>query len=212
MADTVGAGSEDFGKVGRSANGSLLPGYRLPEQRSLYQCDVRVVKPKAKQHESVAESETPPSAQPAPYRTARSSQDEVLQDEPVPEKKEAQIFRNLTIYINGSTAPLISDHKLKRLLAAHGARLSIALGRRSVTHVVIGKDCASAGAGGGLASTKIQKEIEMRRGKGIKYVNAAWVVESIKAGRRLPESGYAGLKLAPVRQGSVLGMFDRIER
>jgi hypothetical protein len=91
------------------------------------------------------------------------------------------IFTSLTIYINGSTAPLVSDHKLKQLLTQHGANVSIGLARRSVTHVILGTantrsgDVRRAkGAGGGLAATKIQKEIETVRGKGVKFVKAEW--------------------------------------
>ena len=89
-----------------------------------------------------------------------------------------QIFANLTIYINGSTMPLVSDHKLKHLLTTHGARMSIALGRRSVTHVILGKANSGVGkgAGGGLAGSKIEKEILRRGGSGnaVRYVTVEW--------------------------------------
>jgi hypothetical protein len=91
---------------------------------------------------------------------------------------ENGIFSGLVIYINGSTHPLISDHKLKHLLAENGARISIHLGRRQVTHVILGKPCdntkAGSGAGGGLAASKIQKEIKRVGGCGIKYVGVEW--------------------------------------
>lgn len=155
------------------------------------------------------------------------------EQEPNPTKPKP-IFRNITIYINGSTYPLISDHKLKRLLVAHGANLSIALGRRTVTHVILGhanaisgpasgiSSSASsgktaggvgvdkvAGAGGGLAASKIQKEIANVRGKGVKFVTAEWVVESVKCGRRLPEWQFGGVGCKMKRQGSVVGMLRR---
>ena len=87
-----------------------------------------------------------------------------------------QIFSDLCFYINGSTAPLVSDHKLKHLLAERGARLSIALGRKTVTHVVLGNpnNRCGAGAGGGLAGGKIQKEISRIRAKGVKFVGVEW--------------------------------------
>jgi hypothetical protein len=87
---------------------------------------------------------------------------------------DKQIFAGLCFYINGSTAPLVSDHKLKQLLAAHGARHSVALGRRTVTHVVLGTVHTNGGAGGGLAGSKIQKEIARTGGKAVKFVNAEW--------------------------------------
>jgi hypothetical protein len=87
------------------------------------------------------------------------------------------IFDGLTIYINGSTAPSISDHKLKYILAEHGAKISIHLSRRQLTHVILGSPCGRAGsigAGGGLAATKIQKEIKRTGGCGIRYVSVQW--------------------------------------
>lgn len=89
-----------------------------------------------------------------------------------PKPLDKQIFAGLCFYINGSTAPLISDHKLKHMLAAHGARHSIALGRRSVTHVILGTLSGNSGAGGGLAATKIQKEILRTGGKAVKFITA----------------------------------------
>jgi hypothetical protein len=83
---------------------------------------------------------------------------------------ENGIFSGLVIYINGSTYPLISDHKLKHLLAENGARISIHLGRRQPCD----NTKAGTGAGGGLAASKIQKEIKRVGGCGIKYVGVEW--------------------------------------
>jgi len=116
------------------------------------------------------------------------------------------IFAGLCFYINGSTAPLVSDHKLKHFLASHGARHSIALGRRTVTHVILGTSSTHGGAGGGLAATKMQKEMEKTGGKALKFVTAEWVLESIQAGQRLPESRFAPIKLAAKSQSSVSAM------
>ena len=103
------------------------------------------------------------------------------------------IFEGLVVYINGSTHPLISDHKLKRVLVEQGARTSLHLGRRQVTHVIVGRPAAAPspatsvvygsgdtsgskkGAGGGLAGGKIQREItRMRGGCGVKFVGVEW--------------------------------------
>jgi len=114
-----------------------------------------------------------------------------------------QIFRNLTMYLNGSTAPLVSDHKLKQLFAQHGGNASISLGRRTVTHVVLGEKC-----GGGLASSKIQREVG---GQGIKYVTAQWVLDSIQKGVRQPEARYMpkdlGKRIGGSGQTSVRSIF-----
>jgi hypothetical protein len=99
------------------------------------------------------------------------------------------IFDGLVIYVNGSTYPLVSDHKLKHMLAENGAKVSIHLGRKQVTHVILGKPCGTEGSagtrsqsgpgvGGGLAGGKIQKEIRRVGGCGIKYVNVEWKVYS----------------------------------
>jgi hypothetical protein len=111
-----------------------------------------------------------PEAIPPSFQTPSLTSDHSRQKPP----QKKQIFQNLCIFINGTTGPLISDHKLKYLLAEHGARMSIALGRRSVTHVILGNTYNKGGAGGGLAGTKIQKEISRVGGKGIKFVSVEW--------------------------------------
>ena len=189
----MGAGSEDFGRDGRKENGGWEKGAKglrtggerdvreyfggqvkkrkigdtQGRQEEKFLGDVEGVKVEALQNsEDVSNTETETTQPPCPA--------------PAPK----QIFQNTIIYINGSTAPLISDHKLKHLLAAHGARLSIALGRRSVTHVILGtpNGCAregerggqGKGAGGGLAAGKIQKEILRVGGCGVRYVGVDW--------------------------------------
>lgn len=124
------------------------------------------------------------------------------------------IFAGLVIYINGSTYPQCGDHKLKHLLAENGGRVSIHLGRRQVTHVILGRPSVAggAGAGGGLAASKIQKEIKRVGGCGVRYVGVEWVLDSIAAGRRLPEARFgSSLKVAPKGQQSVYGMFSKVD-
>jgi hypothetical protein len=146
-----------------------------------------------------------PSAQPPLLDSTNDSQKSsqpLSSDHPPP----PPIFRGLTIYSNGSTAPLVSDHHLKQLFFRHGGSASIALGRRTVTHVIVGTDC-----GGGLAGTKIQKEIANVRGKGIKFVTAQWILDSVEKGVRQSEGRYVpknlGGKIGGAGQGSVRGMF-----
>lgn len=116
-----------------------------------------------------------------------------------------QIFKFLNLYLNGSTAPLVSDHRLKQLWVQHGGEVSIGLGRRTVTHVILGEGISG---GGGLASSKIQKEVTRVRGKGIKYVNVKWVLDSIEKGRKLSEAGYSvAEKTGGARQTSVKDTF-----
>ncbi|RJE19270.1 hypothetical protein PHISCL_08389 [Aspergillus sclerotialis] len=131
-------------------------------------------------------------------------------DKPSSDTKQ-RLFAGTTVYVNGSPMPLISDHKLKHLLVSHGANLSLSLARNSVTHVIVGRTSSSTaagkGAGGGLAAEKLHKEIE-RRGRQVKVVYAEWVLESIKASKRLSEANFA-LDIGPHGQRSVLGMFKR---
>ena len=86
-----------------------------------------------------------------------------------------QIFTGLCFYLNGSTAPLVSDHKLKHMLSENGGHMSMHLGRRRVTHVILGRPAGSrAGAGGGLAGGKLDREIRRIGGVGVKYVGVEW--------------------------------------
>ncbi|KAI9848421.1 MAG: hypothetical protein M1837_000216 [Sclerophora amabilis] len=140
-------------------------------------------------------------------------------EEPVQKKKG--LFDGLVFYVNGSTAPLVSDHRLKYLIVENGGKVSIHLGRRRVTHVVLGRanksstggaghpESAGKGvsAGGGLAAGKIQKEVGRVGGCGVKYVGVEWVLGSIKSHKRLPEARFPGVHTAAARQKSVYGMF-----
>ncbi|KAF2402406.1 hypothetical protein EJ06DRAFT_528517 [Trichodelitschia bisporula] len=128
----------------------------------------------------------PPSGQPAPSA------------QPPPPPKP--LFRHVVFYINGSTAPLVSDHKLKQLIASHGGRVALGISK-SVTHVVLGTNSAAGGVGGGLAAGKKQREIMRCRGAGKRFVGVEWVLDSIKRGKRLPEPGFENLKLAAHGQG-----------
>ncbi len=100
--------------------------------------------------------------------------DDPLESTSMSELHVKQIFQGLCFYVNGSTAPMVSDHKLKHLLSAHGARHSIALGRRTVTHVILGTVSSNGGCGGGLAATKLQKEVARTGGKAVKYITVNW--------------------------------------
>jgi hypothetical protein len=83
----------------------------------------------------------------------------------------------------------VSDHRLKHLLVQHGAALSLAPGRRTVTHVILGEQ-------GGLAAGKMQKEVARRRGAGVKFVGVRWALDSMEKGTRQPERRYEVVRLA----------------
>lgn len=243
VSDSVGAGSLDFGKDGRTENGGWLPGakgLRKEGQQSIRETmqveegegrprkrvkveaqdrnpttTVNPFTPFRKEDGSIRETswtsherspshllepiDPSPSAHPTP---SERNEDPATAPQPPP-----QIFNGLNVYINGSTAPYIGDHKLKHLLSSHGAGLSIALGRRTVTHVIAGKTVGNGGCGGGLAGSKIQKEVRRVGGQGIKFVTAEWAVESVRAGKRLAESRFQAVSLGGKGVGSVAGMF-----
>ncbi|KAK3052669.1 hypothetical protein LTR09_006150 [Extremus antarcticus] len=120
-----------------------------------------------------------------------------------------QIFDNLVLYVNGNCGEDISDHKLKRVWCEHGGHTSVHLARRTVSHVVIGRPNSNGGSGGGLAGSKIQKEVTKQRGSVVKFVTSEWVTESIKAGKRLPESRFAAMSFASKGVSSVASMFGQ---
>lgn len=139
--------------------------------------------------------------------TERNEETEKEEQQQQPPPRRRGLFDGVVVYVNGSTHPLVSDHKLKHLLAEHGGRLSTHLGRRQVTHVVLGRGGSSI-AGGGLAGGKLQKEIRKAGGCGVKFVGVEWVLESVKAGKRLSEARFAHVKIAAKGQRSVFGLYS----
>lgn len=103
-----------------------------------------------------------------------------LEDEERQKKSQAnprKLFDGVTVYVNGSTFPLVSDHRLKQLISENGGNMSLNLGRRKVTHVIIGRPNGSTegkGTGGGLAAGKLEKEIRKIGGCGVKFVSVEW--------------------------------------
>jgi hypothetical protein len=101
---------------------------------------------------------------------------------PTKQPKHHNIFSNCNIYINGSMAPLIGDHRLKYLIAEHGGQVHIALRRKTITHVILGRQACStikggSKGGGGFAAGKIQKEVlsGLRgRGESVRFISAEW--------------------------------------
>ncbi|KAL1794156.1 hypothetical protein ACET3X_007577 [Alternaria dauci] len=210
VADTVGAGSEDFGTGGRKDNGSWekgAKGLRTGGQKSLSEVwAASKAGSRQSQQKDINHGQTHVPTAPSDVGTDSDAHTQSDLSQVSSKSPEKQIFAGLCFYLNGSTAPLVSDHKLKQLCAAHGASHSISLGRRTVTHVILGRVNANGGAGGGLAATKIQKEITRTGGRAVKFINAEWILDSIKANHRLPESRYSPLKLAPSSQTSIFGM------
>jgi hypothetical protein len=86
-------------------------------------------------------------------------------NETMTQNRQAELFRNCCVYVNGYMGPTISDLELKKRLAQHGARVVTNFGRKDVTHVILGPT--------GLASGKIQKEMLAKK-MGVKYVTVDW--------------------------------------
>lgn len=199
VADTVGAGSHDFGTDGRKPNGDwekgangLRPGGQKslaelwgkskpavtfkvpsPEGETALPHVLKVAIPEDTDEAATADQGNFTPAAHAALLGQGCFADAHAQAQPAPQHltrpPEKHIFQGLCFYINGSTMPLISDHKLKYLLTQHGASHSITLGRRTVTHVVLDANC-----GGGLAGSKLHKEITKSRGNTVRYITVEW--------------------------------------
>ncbi|KAJ5860564.1 uncharacterized protein N7529_007874 [Penicillium soppii] len=152
--------------------------------------------------------ETQASARPLSERGSSQDKPHTESNTSLDLRSKSNIFAGITIFINGSTLPQISEYKLKHLLASNGAKTSIYMARKTVTHVLVGQpNTGTSGAGGGLSASKLQQEIARGGWKGVKIVSVDWAVESIKAGKRLAESLFPGLHVAAKGQRSVAGMF-----
>lgn len=233
LADSVGAGSENFEKDGRKENGSWevgAPGLRdkgwqdirslvgVSRKRKCEDMAKNHSQPYKKTRDGVKDgNEFPephipsnsfaqrPMEMPAPVQYPESNA--LMNSAPESIPSPPQIFRSLTLYLNGSThSSGISDHSLKSLFVQHGGSVSIALGRRTVTHVVLGSE------GGGLAASKIQSEVTKVAGKTIRFVTARWVVDSVDCGKRQPESKYQAVHTAMKGQKSVVWKSGNVPR
>ena len=207
MFDNVGAGSKDFGRDGRKENGSW--GKEAKRLRGEGWRDVGITVSKESQTERKIQKQEKKEHLDE-YYEMRLGVAEENGDGVTEPRHQRGLFQNLSFYINGSTAPTVSDHKLKQILAENGGRISLGLARRRFTHVIVGRPIGKAGgAGGGLSGSKIEKEIQRVRGCGVKFVNVEWVFESLKAGKRQPEHAFEGVKTAPRGVGSVAKMFQK---
>ncbi|KAI1365732.1 BRCA1 C terminus domain-containing protein [Xylaria arbuscula] len=235
VSDTVGEGSEHYDPKAKAlitpemrsrARSSVLdmlanPGSMKPSLSSLSSSSSSSSAPIAscllKSTSNVGDSRESALREPVPSDLTAEERLAIRRKEEDDAREQARrprrIFDGVVVYLNGSTHPLISDHKLKHVLAEHGASMSSHLGRRKVTHVILGRPAAGAygsgGAGGGLAGGKLQREIAKMGGPAVKFVGVQWVLESIKAGKRLPEARFADLKIAAKGQQSVYGLYSR---
>lgn len=176
MSDTYGAGSEDFDEK----LGMVVP-KEVRARTKMSVADMLSRPGLMRGGSSVSDAGSATSTTSATGGNPKSEEEtmEARRKEDAEKEENAaagrRLFDGVTVYVNGSTHPVISDHKLKRALVENGARMSIHLGRRKVTHVIVGKPSGvGVGAGGGLASGKLEKEIRKVGGCGVKYVGVEW--------------------------------------
>ncbi|KAL7793598.1 hypothetical protein V8C37DRAFT_101654 [Trichoderma ceciliae] len=218
LSDTWGAGAEHHdGKTGSSASVQGGTGKKsvvdmLTRPGLMRQTlESRQAKGRGTEDGSAGRS----TAEDALMRQPRLEDDDTDKEDKEDKDKQAlvnprKLFDGVTAYVNGSTFPLVSDHRLKQLITENGGTMSLHLGRRKVTHVILGRPNGSRqgnGAGGGLAASKLEKEIRKTGGCGVKFIGVEWVLESLKEGKRLPEARFSNLKIAARAQNSVYGSY-----
>ncbi|KAK5987084.1 hypothetical protein PT974_11202 [Cladobotryum mycophilum] len=211
LSDTWGAGSEDYDEQRKA----LVP-RNIKDRKGRSVMDM--LKKPGLMRRTLEQGSDPKKSMAGALLLAKGlTGDEALMEKRrlEDEEKEAQIrsrgiFDGVVIYVNGSTFPLVSDHKLKQILSENGGIVSLNLGRRRVTHVILGRpNGAGPGAGGGLAAGKMEKEIKKIGGAGVRFIGVEWVLESLKAGKRLPEARFSNVKTALKGQGSVYGLYSK---
>lgn len=119
--------------------------------------------------------EAPEADKPMDKRHDRTAEERLmeqrrLEDEDRTKSTPRKLFDGVTVYVNGSTFPLVSDHRLKQIISENGGDMALHLGRRRVTHVILGRPSS----GGGLAAGKLEREIRKTGGSGVKFVGAEW--------------------------------------
>ncbi|KAH6697607.1 BRCA1 C terminus domain-containing protein [Plectosphaerella plurivora] len=171
QSDTYGAGSEDFDEN----MGMVVPkAVRARANLSVRDMLVRPGSMKEALDANRAAASSNSQSKDKSTQPAQSSTQGETQDGDPPTSTR-HLFDGVVVYINGSTAPLVSDHKIRRILADNGAKISLHLGRRQVTHVIVGKPASgSLGSGGGLAGGKLEKEIKKIGGCSVKFVGTEW--------------------------------------
>ncbi|KAJ3363667.1 hypothetical protein GGF32_003703 [Allomyces javanicus] len=102
-------------------------------------------------------------------------------------RARSKIFAGLVFSINGYTGPDVGDLKLRRLIVEHGGHLRFHFAVSRTTHVIATS----------LAGSKSHQALTTRRTSSRSAVNRAcvfvtptWILDSIAAGRRLPEADY----------------------
>ncbi|KAF4439834.1 DNA repair protein REV1 [Fusarium austroafricanum] len=192
LSDTWGAGSDDYDEKCKM----LVP--KAVKERAQRSVKDMLAQP-GKMRESLGVKDKAQVKGEQALMEARRQEDEAREAE----ASSRGIFDGTIIHVNGSTFPLISDLKLKQLVTEHGGQMSLHLGRRRLTHVILGRPAGGYSGAGGLAGGKLEREIRRTAGCGVK------ILESLKAGKRLPEARFSDIKVAPKAQSSVYNLFSK---
>ncbi|KNC97043.1 uncharacterized protein SPPG_07441 [Spizellomyces punctatus DAOM BR117] len=100
----------------------------------------------------------------------------------------SSIFDGVHVYVNGYVGSM-DDLEFRKLIQSHGGTIALTLALRTVTHMVCTSLCAS----------KTQKLLSARRAT-VKVVHPDWIIQSVKSGKRLPESSFGVIKTKMVCQ------------
>lgn len=112
-----------------------------------------------------------------------------LRDQAASEEKQSDLFKGLSIYINGYAGTKIGNKELQRLLSLNGAEVHYLPNGRT-THIV--SEMA-------LSAKKTQEMLQLKAGRVKKFVKVDWILDSLVAGKRRPEHPYA--HAIPVQRG-----------
>lgn len=112
-----------------------------------------------------------------------------LRDQAASEEKQSDLFKGLSIYINGYAGTKIGNKELQRLLSLNGAQVHY-LPCGSTTHIVSEMP---------LSAKKTQEMLQLKAGRVKKFVKVDWILDSLLAGKRRSEHPYA--HAIPVQRG-----------
>jgi hypothetical protein len=120
----------------------------------------------------------------AAQRLARRQQEESIYEylQPMHADADKNMFAGVRAYFDpGTESTEYSYYHITKLFELHGGNSNLAPAKRSTTHIICSNLCASkhnrvlASLGGKLAPI---------------VVRPAWILDSLKTGRRLPEEPY----------------------
>lgn len=97
------------------------------------------------------------------------------------EGQETDIFKGISVYINGYVGTEIGNKELMRLLSLNGAVIHY-LPNGSTTHIISAMP---------LSAKKRQEMLDKKAGRVKKFVKVEWALDSLEVKKRRPEHLYA---------------------